>query len=301
MDFQLGWDADPEAEKQPERVGPRIRAALDSQGFGHIDFELEWVSVYTFQCRRMARFRHGRLLFVGDAAHQVSPFGARGANSGVQDVDNLVWKLDRVLRGLASEALLDSYDAERGAAADENLLNSTRSTDFMTPRSRASKVLRDAVLSLAAEHPFARSLVNSGRLSVPAALVASPLNTPDVDAFEGWMVPGAPADDAPLPGGRWLLNSLAPDFTLLLFVDRYGDPETLNGMQAAIRTLVGGYTGLCTLAVPCDGVAAQRYDARPGTVYLLRPDQHVAARWRSLDVAAVRAAVARASAQAPPA
>jgi 3-(3-hydroxy-phenyl)propionate hydroxylase len=297
MDFQLGWDADPEAEKQPERVSPRIRAALDSQGFRHIQFELEWVSVYTFQCRRMARFRHGRLLFAGDAAHQVSPFGARGANSGVQDVDNLVWKLDLVLRGQASDALLDSYDAERGAAADENLLNSTRSTDFMTPKSRASRVLRDAVLTLAAEHPFARSLVNSGRLSVPTTLDASPLNTPDADAFEGWMVPGAPADDAPLPGGRWLLNSLPSDFTLLLFVDRYGDPETLNGMQSAIQTLVGGYTGVCTLAVPCEGVAAQRYDARPGTVYLMRPDQHVAARWRSLDVAAVRAAVARASAQ----
>ena len=62
-------------------------------------FELEWVSVYTFQCRRLDRFVHGRVIFVGDAAHQVSPFGARGANSGFQDTDNLCWKLARVLRG----------------------------------------------------------------------------------------------------------------------------------------------------------------------------------------------------------
>ena len=299
MDFQLGWDADPEAEKQPERVGPRIRAALDSQGFGHIDFELEWVSVYTFQCRRMARFRHGRLLFAGDAAHQVSPFGARGANSGVQDADNLMWKLDRVLRGQAPEALLDSYDAERGAAADENLLNSTRSTDFMTPKSHASKVLRDAVLTLAAEHPFARALVNSGRLSVPTTLHASPLNTPDADvdadAFKGWMVPGAPAADAPLRHGRWLLEMMPTDFTLLLFFDLHGDPENLRGMQPAIDTLAQGELPVCAYLVPCEGLVAQRYDARPGTAYLLRPDQHVAARWRRLDVAAVRAAVARAS------
>ena len=306
MDFQLGGptenDSDPEAEKQPERVGPRIRAALDSQGWQHIDFQLEWVSVYTFQCRRMARFRHGRLLFAGDAAHQVSPFGARGANSGVQDVDNLVWKLDLVLRGQAPQALLDSYDAERGAAADENLLNSTRSTDFMTPKSRASQLLRDAALTLAAEQPFARALVNSGRLSVPTTLHASPLNTPDADTdtgadtFEGWMVPGAPADDAPLRSGRWLLELLPPDFTLLLFFDLSNSADFFADAQPVIDALAADALPVCAFLVPCDGVAAQRYDARPGTTYLLRPDQHVAARWRSLDVAAVRAAVARASA-----
>ena len=301
MDFQLGWDAetdsDPEAEKQPERVGPRIRAALDSQGWQHIDFQLEWVSVYTFQCRRMARLRHDRLLFAGDAAHQLSPFGARGANSGVQDADNLVWKLDLVLRGQAPEALLDSYDTERGAAADENLLNSTRSTDFMTPKSRASQLLRDAVLTLAAEQPFARALVNSGRLSVPTTLHTSPLNTPDTDVFDGWMVPGAPADDAPLRDGGWLLNRLPIDFTLLLFFDVGGDPAALTLLVSTAQPLAHDKLGVCLFAVPCAGVAAQRYDARPGTAYLLRPDQHVAARWRRLDVVAVRAAVARASAQ----
>jgi 3-(3-hydroxy-phenyl)propionate hydroxylase len=87
IDFQLGWDCDPEAEKQPEHVIPRNRAMLGDERA----FELEWVSVYTFQCRRMQSFRHGRVLFVGDAAHQVSPFGARGANSGIQVADTLVW------------------------------------------------------------------------------------------------------------------------------------------------------------------------------------------------------------------
>jgi 3-(3-hydroxy-phenyl)propionate hydroxylase len=292
IDFQLGWDADPEAEKQPERVSPRIRALLDSQGFAHIGFELEWVSVYTFQCRRMARFRHGRLLFAGDAAHQVSPFGARGANSGVQDADNLVWKLDLVQRGLAPEALLDSYDQERGAAADENLRESTRSTDFMTPKSRAARVLRDAVLGLAADHPFARALVNSGRLSVPAWLHDSPLNTSDEDAFEGWMVPGAPADDAPLAAGGWLLRALPAGFVLLLF-----DSPTRPDLEA----LANDRIPVAVLHLPAQGVLARRYDARPGTAYLLRPDQHVAARWRAPDAdrlaKLVRAAVARATAQ----
>jgi 3-(3-hydroxy-phenyl)propionate hydroxylase len=164
IDFQLGWDADPEEEKKPENVIPRIKAMLGDER----EFELEWVSVYTFQCRRMNRFNHGRVLFVGDAAHQVSPFGARGANSGVQDTDNLVWKLKLVMDGKAPATLLDTYSEERGHAADENILNSTRSTDFITPKSAVSKTFRNAVLELAEHHPFARALVNSGRLSVPS-------------------------------------------------------------------------------------------------------------------------------------
>ena len=104
----------------------------------------------------MERFRHGRVLFAGDAAHQVSPFGARGANSGLQDADNLAWKLALALGGGAPEALLDSYDAERVQAADENIAHSSRSTDFITPKSRQSRVFRDAVLDLAERFPFAR-------------------------------------------------------------------------------------------------------------------------------------------------
>ena len=287
IDFQLGWDSDPEVEKQPDRVAPRIRQVLDSQGFQHIGFELEWVSVYTFQCRRMAQFRHGRVLFVGDAAHQVSPFGARGGNSGVQDADNLGWKLALVASGQAPHSLLDSYHAERAAAADENIANSSRSTDFMTPKSSASRLLRNAVLSLAAAFPGARGLVNSGRLSVASVLANSPLNTPDSDPFEGWMQPGTAADGAPLDDGRCLLQALPDGFALLLF-----EAEPSAAQRQTVEALA---TLLTTLVLPPDGAAAQRYDARPGTCYLLRPDQHVAARWRRLDATAVRAALLKAS------
>ena len=109
IDFQLGWDADPEEERKPEKILPRLVAMLGPDA----RFDIEWASVYTFQCRRMAKFRHGRVLFAGDAAHLVSPFGARGANSGFQDADNLCWKLALVLAGKAPERLLDSYDVER--------------------------------------------------------------------------------------------------------------------------------------------------------------------------------------------
>lgn len=312
IDFQLGWDADPEEEKKSERVIPRIQAMLGPDR----PFKLEWVSVYTFQCRRMARFRHGRVLFTGDAAHQVSPFGARGANSGIQDVDNLGWKLHAVLQGRAPEQLLDSYSDERVAAADENILNSTRATDFITPKSAVSRAFRDAVLDLAADHAFARSLVNSGRLSVPTHLAQSPLNTadsPDAD-FSGWMAPGAPIDDAPVAiGGQpgWLLDIWAtPDegqtvFTLLVFGSAALDPAVQALLDASapvgLRLLRVAAPGDATVPADgglllhdTDGLLARRYDGRPGTTYLIRPDQHVAARWRQADASAVRAAIGRA-------
>ncbi|MEK8033017.1 FAD-dependent oxidoreductase [Ideonella sp. DXS29W] len=313
IDFQLGWNADPEEEKKPERVIPRIQAMLsqhrgadDQPATACPEFELEWVSVYTFQCRRMPQFRHGRVLFVGDAAHQVSPFGARGANSGIQDADNLGWKLHAVIQGAAPEALLDSYAHERGRAADENILNSTRSTDFITPKSATSKLFRDAVLGLARDHAFARALVNSGRLSVPTLALDSPLNTPDDSGFGGGLRPGAPMDDAPvLIEGRsaWLLREVAnrsDGFVLLLFGDEPPpdwsawpeSPVPLRLVQVSARPRPGAL-------VDAEGLAARRYDAQPGTCYLIRPDQHVAARWRRFDSAAVAAALSRALQRAP--
>jgi 3-(3-hydroxy-phenyl)propionate hydroxylase len=278
LDFQLGWDADPEQEKQPERILPRVRAVLESIGAGGREVEIVWASVYTFACLRMERFRHGRVLFAGDSAHGVSPFGARGANSGVQDAENLAWKLALVIRGEAPDTLLDTYASEREATADENILNSTRATDFITPKSEVSRLFRDAVLDLSREHAFARKLVNSGRLSVPAVLRDSPLNTPDADVFQAGLVPGAPAVDAPLKHG-WLLRQLGDGFTLLVFGEA----------PAWSRALP-----LKTVSVAASGLAAERYDARPGTAYLIRPDLHVAARWRAPTDAAVRAALARA-------
>jgi len=296
IDFQLGWDADPEEEKKPENVIPRIRAMLGDER----EFELEWVSVYTFQCRRMQKFRHGRILFAGDSAHQVSPFGARGGNSGIQDADNLGWKLRAVVEGIASERLLDSYSDERGYAADENLQNSTRSTDFITPKSSTSKIFRNAVLDLAREHAFARSLVNSGRLSVPAFLTESQLNTSDTDLFEGWMMPGAPMDDAPVQVNgldTWLLRQVSNashEFTLLIFGTNAIDLPELPWKVKVLRVIQRDGLSNPGDVVDTEGLVARRYDGRSGTVYLLRPDQHVAARWRNFDATALSNALSKA-------
>ena len=307
IDFQLGWQADPEEEKKPEKVIPRIKAMLGADR----EFELEWVSVYTFQCRRMQQFRHGRVLFVGDAAHQVSPFGARGANSGIQDSDNLCWKLRLVLAGKAPDRLLDSYSEERVFAADENIMNSTRSTDFITPKSRTSLNFRNAVLTLARDHAFARALVNSGRLSVPSILTGSRLNTPDDDAFAGDMVPGAPMDDAPMQedgADFWLLDRVGNRFMALVHVE---DPAAVDASLAReFKALAGATIPLEVVLVAAKpgrapeglrvfadskGRFAERYDSAPGTVYLLRPDQHVTARWRAFDAGRVKQALSRAT------
>ena len=296
IDFQLGWDADPQEEKKPENIVPRVKALLAHSAMKDAAFELEWASVYTFSCQRMARFRHGRVLFAGDAAHGVSPFGARGANSGVQDADNLGWKLAAVLRRHAPDALLDTYADEREQAADENIRHSTRSTDFITPKSDVSRLFRDAVLELAKTQPFARALVNSGRLSTPSTFHDSRLNTPDADAFAGAMVPGAPAADAPvtLADGRagWLLRQLGPGFTVLAAVSDATAFDGVDGHGLDVRVLRVSTDG-GDLGDP-QGLLARRYDLRPGTVYLLRPDQHVCARWRRVDVAGVDAAIRRA-------
>ena len=277
IDLQLGWDIDKDEEKKPENVIPRLKAMLGED----VAFELEWVSIYTFQCRRMERFRHGRVLFAGDAAHQVSPFGARGANSGLQDADNLVWKLKLVQEGRAPDALLDSYDDERIHGADENILNSTRSTDFITPKSETSRLFRDAVLDLAERYPFARPLVNSGRLSVPCTYDGSPLNGPD--ALPGGPErtrPGAPCPDAPLADGH-LLRRLGGGFTLLTVNAEAPEALEEDGVAAARLAL--------TSADDPEGYLRERYLGAAGrAVYLIRPDQHVAARFDGYDAAALR-------------
>jgi 3-(3-hydroxy-phenyl)propionate hydroxylase len=138
----------------------------------------------------------------------------------VQDCDNLSWKLQAVLNGDAPSALLDTYHEERAYAADDNIGHSTRATDFITPKSRSSLRLRNAVLELASTEPFARPLVNSGRLSTPTPYLQSSLNTPDADTFAGKMLPGTNCADAPIQiGGKdaWLLNQLGQGFTLLSF------------------------------------------------------------------------------------
>jgi 3-(3-hydroxy-phenyl)propionate hydroxylase len=283
IDLQLGRDADTEAEKRPEAVIPRVTRML-----GHDNFKLEWVSIYKFQCRRLERFVHDRVIFAGDSAHQVSPFGARGANSGVQDSENLAWKLAAVIKGRAKASLIGTYDSERSEAADENILNSTRATDFLAPHSEAERTLRNAALSLAQHTDFAKRMVNSGRLSVPTAYVDSPLSTLDEAQWEGGVSPGTPIPDAPLmdAAGKvvFLTEALGQDFTLLYRANGLM-PDMPKGLAAiAVDTGYGDTEGLVN----------KRFAIPDGGGYLIRPDGHIAARFHEASQGKVAAALRRA-------
>ena len=220
---------------------------------------------------------HGRVIFVGDAAHQVSPFGARGVNSGVQDAENLAWKLAAILAGEAGPGLLASYD-DRARCRRR-----TRISAIPPARPISSRPSREPGLSAmpssrsAEHHPFARRMLNSGRLSTPTVYAGTPLSTPDTDRFGGTAGLGAPLPDAPLRRAdgseAWLLNLLGPRFTLI-----YCGDELPCALPAHVRLLRIGRDLLDEA-----GLFQQRYDARAGSAYLVRPDQHLCARFRRVE------------------
>ena len=285
IDLQLNPDADPAVEKRPENVRPRIARML-----GHDKFDFEWISLYKFQCRRMDKFIHGRVMFAGDAAHQVSPFGARGANSGLEDAENLAWKLDRVLRGISPEALLESYHTERSAAADENIRESTRSTDFMAPSSHQEARLAQGG-AVARQGNRIRQAHGQWRAALGAVDLRFRRCRPPI------ATPGAAAR-GPARRCRMRRSRSAPAVQAFLteaFIKagtRFTLLEFSNGAAVEVPDgvgviRIGGDDGL----VDAEGLAGARYDAEPGTAYLLRPDGYVAARFRHPTRAALDAAL----------
>ena len=166
IDYQMRPDADPEEVSREDVVRERINGQL-GRVVDPSEYEIVWVGPYAYRSECLDQLRHGRVFFVGDAAHVVSPFGARGGNSGVQDADNLAWKLAAVSQGRAAPNLLASYHEERHEAATHNVLVTNRTARFLRPADGAERVFRTAAISLAKRHAFARQLVNTGRMSTP--------------------------------------------------------------------------------------------------------------------------------------
>ncbi len=274
LDFQLGWDIDRAAEIDPDKIKSRVAAMIGKD----IDFELVWTSIYTFRCASMEQYRHDRVFFAGDSAHQVSPFGARGCNGGMQDIDNLAWKLAMVINGQADDSLLDSYHEERKYGADENIRNSSRTADFLTPRNPAHVLFRDAVLDLVEHYEFALPLVNSGRLSTPCTYDGSSLNS--MDALPNGPMrsrPGSPMPDAPIEDG-YLLDYVATGRFSVLGIN-CDLPEHIQ---------LKSYTLPCLSLRSERDVLAERYlGEAQSAVFLIRPDQHIAGRWPELNTLAL--------------
>lgn len=308
IDYQLQAGEDPEAATRPENVLPRVASLLEMMGETGA-WKPIWITLYKANALTLERYRHGRVMFAGDAAHLVPIFGVRGANSGIDDADNVAWKLAYVIKGLASETLLDSYSSERVAAAHENLSYGTKSTEFMAPPSFAFELMRKAVLSLAIKHPQIRSLINP-RQSSAITYTDSPLNTAlgASAEFTAGPVPGAVLPECPLTFWRdglaqagHLTDLLSPSFVVLHFTDG-SEPST--EWAALERSTLARRIPLRVIALGLSrnidadfaawdstGRLFSMYGAVPGTVYLVRPDGHVLARWQRGDTAKIEAAL----------
>jgi 3-(3-hydroxy-phenyl)propionate hydroxylase len=282
IDWQVPAEFDLDAESQDGRLDARIRQIV-----GDRPYEIVWKSVYRFHARSVDRMRVGRVLLAGDCAHLVAPFGARGLNSGVPDAENAAWKIAFVLHGWAPDALLDSYDVERLAAAHENLEVTSSTMRFLVPQDESEWEARRALLDEALENPEARTRVDSGRFAEPFWYVDSPLTTDDPTrpfggrpprgempvVVPGVLVPDAPVSVSDRPDAV-RLRQLVRDGLLALTTEGVDVVE----IAIALKEATEAPTRVLRLAdIDVDHVLADALAAQPEETWLLRPDGHVAA------------------------
>ena len=326
IDYQIPDDADLDEALRPENVSAFIERHLQMLGEAHLPWEIVWISAYRAGAMTLERYRHGRILFAGNAAHAMPIFGVRGLNSGFEDAHNLGWKLASVVSGLAHEALLDTYDTERRHAFDVNAASAIKSTEFMAPPSRGFSLMREAALTLAHRHRPIAQLANP-RQTTAIGYPDSALNLAS-DAFDVGPAPGDPPLECPVRGPAgigYLSDVLGAHWTVMVFLPgdshapspgqapRHGslpDPALDLTLDQALGVLERGPLPLRTVIVAQrgspfrsghrlhliddaqpDGGAAALYGARRGAIYLLRPDGHVAGRWRRIDGARLREAI----------
>jgi 3-(3-hydroxy-phenyl)propionate hydroxylase len=319
VDYQLPPGETPEEALRPESLKTRIDAQLAMIGHAGVPWEMDWSSVYSARTLTLPEFVHGSVIFTGDAAHLLPIFGVRGANTAFQDAQSLGWHLAFVVKGLAGQKLLANHSAERVGAAREIIAESGKSTRFMAPPSRGFRLLRDAVLSLSLTQAFVRPLYH-WRTSRPHEYSHSMLNSTEDDngLFKAGPAHGAPPRNVRLGSGAgdgdYLLDHLGGGFDLLYFTDAPAVPESL---QAVIRDVRAQGVPLKVIAVgagqpvagadqtlpDADGHLRERYGVpvgdgsighAQGAAYLLRPDQHICARWLTLDATRLQAALAQA-------
>ncbi|MEQ8517215.1 MAG: FAD-dependent monooxygenase, partial [Chromatocurvus sp.] len=304
VDWQVAESDDLEAAVREDTIRQKVGAILDMIGHSG-PWELEWWSMYSANTLCLDDCRHGRALFIGDAAHIVPIFGVRGLNNGIADAVNAGWKLACRLRGLSPDSLLDSYTVERRGATLDVFRNAGRSSRFMTPPSRGQALVRRAVLELALDQAFARPFADPRQVQ-PWLYDDSPLTCVDAGDFCGGPRPGAPLHNVQLGEDDYLLDYLGPGFCLLYFAGSRDQDDGavaiarhLAAMTPGLQLLIVGAEGDTTLEIACladpDRRAARRYAAEPGAMYLVRPDRYIAARWqRPTDTAveqAMRAAM----------
>nr|WP_315425866.1 FAD-dependent monooxygenase [uncultured Albidiferax sp.] len=281
LDFQMAPDADPAHVSREDVARERVARMLGSD----TEFDLVWVGPYSYRTMLMESFRHGRLFFIGDAAHAKSPFGARGGNSGIMDADNLGWRLALVLAGRAREPLLDHFHIERHRAAQENIRVTGRSGRFLQPRVRNEFRLRRAVLNLARHHAFARTFLNTGRLCAPHHYGG--LSSVGTRPQDGKAVPNV------------MLESATGPIHLIDVLQQVGDELVAfvfgPGKAELIRVLASSDLPVQVRSEGEDfrdplGLLATQTDTPPGGIALIRPDSHLAASLPTTDPLALMTA-----------
>lgn len=293
FDYQLSPDVSDEEAVDPAGVSALIARHLAMMGETG-KWELSWISIYRANALSLEHYRHGNVLFLGDAAHPIPIFGVRGLNSGLDDAHNLAWKLACVMQGVADESLLDTYSIERVAATAENLRNAKKSTVFMCPPSPAYCLMREAALSLAVRDRWLSSLINP-RQSAPVRYESSPISSPeDESMFEGGPAVGEPMRQAPIRAGRgrqidFLAQAVSKQFLVLCFSRQSRLPGKLaSRLDQLIKD--GVPLQYCVVAEDApegadwwledvDGKCATAYGVREEALYLIRPDGYVAGRW----------------------
>lgn len=296
IDYQLSADDDADAALADDAIRARVGAIVDMLGEAG-PWTLVWRSLYKAYTLCLDDYRHGPVLFAGDAAHLVPIFGVRGLNSGFADAANLAWKLAAVITGRVPEHLLDSYSPERRGATLDIFAQAGRSTRFMTPQSRGQRLVRDAALALARQHDFVRRLLDP-RQSVPYSYIDSPLTTPDPGPGDGGGVslpgpaPGSALLNVRLAAGDSLLDRLGADFSLLVL----SATDVLPGAAELVRHAAADGVPIRIVALDPDIESAvrERYGAHVGSAWLVRPDRHICARWTAFDAGAACRALDRA-------
>lgn len=276
IDYQLDPGENESDALKEETVRTSVARVLEDIGYRG-GWDLEWWSIYSANTLALDDYRHGRVFFIGDSAHIVPIFGVRGLNNGIADAHNIGWKLGRVLKGHAGEKLLDTYTPERRGATLDVFANATKSARFMTPPSHGWRIMRDAALGLALEHPFAGELANPRQMT-PFTYAGSPAVLPDDPGFAGGPTPGAAMPDARV-GDGFLSDLLGSGYTLVCF-----EPQ----LAERVSRLPDPPEVVC-LDLPGD--AARVLGAGEQSAYLVRPDLHIAARWFEASADGIAAAL----------
>ncbi|NIB40792.1 monooxygenase [Pseudomaricurvus alkylphenolicus] len=299
LDFRLPDGETPEQALEKQVLTQRINSILQMIG-QRVKWSLDWATVYSASTKTLPDFVHDRVLFVGDAAHLLPIFGVRGANTGFQDSNNLAWKLAAVIHGGSDKKLLYSYSSERVQAAREICDEGGKSTRFMTPPTAGYRRLRDAVLSLSLSQDFVKNLMH-WRTSRPHTYANSSLNATDDggEAFTAGPAIGEVAHSHRLADNDFLLDYLQGALTLLVFATEANGPVFEMQSSFPLRRIVVNRNGS-----PVPGAdlvirdrndeLSQAYGAEVGTVYLIRPDQHVCGRWKHVAAESLQAAINRA-------